>query len=120
MWWTDGRTDTMRENNDHLFGRGLVGHFEGSRLVPSVHSMEKYVKVMAIENHRNIFHPGHRCKKEKENGVISDPFWPSPWWTLFLLEDLFEFWKWERMDICWNNDHNKETVMWIKNEKKDG
>ena len=23
--WTDGRTDTMCENNDHLFGRSLVG-----------------------------------------------------------------------------------------------
>ena len=46
LWWTDGRTDgqtyvradlhtdTMRENNDHLFGRGLVGQklvFKSSR-----------------------------------------------------------------------------------------
>ena len=25
IYFCDGRTDTLRENNDHLFGLGLVG-----------------------------------------------------------------------------------------------
>ena len=27
-FWTDGSTDTMCENNDHLIGRGLMGQYD--------------------------------------------------------------------------------------------
>ena len=33
---TDGRTDTMCENHDHLFGRGLVGQCQGYNSISKI------------------------------------------------------------------------------------
>ena len=43
----DGRTDTLRENNDHLFGRGLVGQQDLSRTMIHVQAP---TKVLAWKN----------------------------------------------------------------------
>ena len=66
----DGRTDTLRDNNDHLFGHGLMGQKSFRSPQPNQHKIDQ-VRLLF----HSILDPSHlsdvegciSCLKEKRN-----------------------------------------------------